>query len=941
MKSSEKNHESTKGPEKNRAQELAKLVTKIRLRPDYQLKRCEENEAACRESEAILGESIPHIPKPNIDKLRKVAKKTGKLTEADRALIAAAERELEAKQAKLKKGSEKKKDKNEKVDMEKKMKEVKGKLDKKVDNKFGKGMLDEAWEEIKDNVALVAAFIKDFRNTAMAFLKGIKDMAIQFAKHPIDTLINAGASALEAAKKATRGLYQAGRFVMRGLINFGGGIATLGKNLFKKGVKKGVKKRIDKLHKKPRDKFRGDPETVKKNLQHMPDAQRQQLGEDILKKYKLIPEGIHLSPAQKKAIIDAHNIKPTGGIDKDGFLKYTREEIILMREKLEKQFTADQRAALQRNGVCGSNFSSLSPNPRRAETLQEASTREAANRVADLKKEKESKEWRKKRSASGARQISGDNMSHLVSTEHMTRQGVRPAIAGKIAKRERIDLSPEGHDVVNAFIETHINDINMSKFDSPELFFRQMDNGIMDEIERYVSAKGMNGTLDIGTAEKARDYMNTYSGRLKQMLEIAKNRANPKGIKRLSEIFKKSPNTLKYEELIKEITERKEIIEDVRNSIFRFTGSKREYGEKTLTHREKMIFKSKRNQVPVNDEMLENAKLNPKDRLVAAEKALGRELSPKIKAAIWKAHRKGKEGEGLGTYSRGTKISKGLTLMRALTEDHMSRGMDMKPARKKAKEEARILMDKGLAGESVPNQGILEFRLAKGKTRLHKLYQEHTIKNNEKKMVWKKGTPESVKAKRRELIEKIKQTKAEYDKIKKPTIPKEKARTEIAERKYRAQSEQVKKSGVGEDVLGKIPEPSSKAFNNLAKMNPAYRMVAPLKEMESALLQQGGDIARDIRILYEKRLIEIAEDMPHKTTELVQRFLKVTKTKHNTGSELFDNFYSQVCERINEKIDLDVPNAAELKVLKKKIKDDFQRLSKENDMRFSGEEIYE
>ena len=73
MKSSEKNHESTKGPEKNRAQELAKLVTKIRLRPDYQLKRCEENEAACRESEAILGESIPHIPKPNIDKLRKVA----------------------------------------------------------------------------------------------------------------------------------------------------------------------------------------------------------------------------------------------------------------------------------------------------------------------------------------------------------------------------------------------------------------------------------------------------------------------------------------------------------------------------------------------------------------------------------------------------------------------------------------------------------------------------------------------------------------------------------------------------------------------------------------------------------------------------------------------------------------------------------------------------
>ena len=125
--------------------------------------------------------------------------------------------------------------------IEDRMEAVKADLDSKVDNKFGKGMLDRAWQEIKDNVELVKAFVENTVETVKAMISGIAESVKNFVMHPIDTLANAGASGWEAAKKAASGAYEAGAFVMGSIIAVGGGIVALGKNIIKGGLKKGVK----------------------------------------------------------------------------------------------------------------------------------------------------------------------------------------------------------------------------------------------------------------------------------------------------------------------------------------------------------------------------------------------------------------------------------------------------------------------------------------------------------------------------------------------------------------------------------------------------------------------------------------------------------------------------------------------------------------------------
>ena len=72
------------------------------------------------------------------------------------------------------------------------------------------------------------------------------------------------------------------------------------------------------------------------------------------------------------------------------------------------------------------------------------------------------------------------------------------------------------------------------------------------------------------------------------------------------------------------------------------------------------------------------------NRINRAQEVIGRELNPKEQAALIKAHHLGKDGENLTTgYSRETRISKGLVLMR---EGGFNRA------------EAQKLMDEGIAG---------------------------------------------------------------------------------------------------------------------------------------------------------------------------------------------------------------------------------------------------
>ena len=144
-------------------------------------------------------------------------------------------------QEKAKEGEKDKSEDSEK-DLDAKMKEVKEKLDSQVDSKFGKGMLDRAWEEIKGSADMVKAFMEDAWEAGKAMLSGIAEQVKNFIMHPIDTLKSAGASGWEAIKKATSGAYEAGAFVMGALLAVGGGIAALGKNLLKGGLKKGAKK---------------------------------------------------------------------------------------------------------------------------------------------------------------------------------------------------------------------------------------------------------------------------------------------------------------------------------------------------------------------------------------------------------------------------------------------------------------------------------------------------------------------------------------------------------------------------------------------------------------------------------------------------------------------------------------------------------------------------
>ncbi len=134
-----------------------------------------------------------------------------------------------------------------KDNVEEKLEAVKKDLDSKVDNKFGQGMLDRAWDEIKDNYEMVKAVLADAIGFVKNLVVGIAEAVVNFIKHPIDTLTSAGASAWEATKKAMSGTYEAGKFVMGGLILVAGGIAGLGKKLVSKFGKGAAKKSIKKM----------------------------------------------------------------------------------------------------------------------------------------------------------------------------------------------------------------------------------------------------------------------------------------------------------------------------------------------------------------------------------------------------------------------------------------------------------------------------------------------------------------------------------------------------------------------------------------------------------------------------------------------------------------------------------------------------------------------
>ncbi len=132
--------------------------------------------------------------------------------------------------------------------------------------KFAKGMMEATVDWFKENWEMASALIATPIATAMAVVKGIKDMAINFIKSPIATLKSAGVGGWQAVKKAASGLYHAGRFVATALLEFGGGIASMGRKIFKAGFKKGLKKGAtpDKKPDAPSTQPKAQTETVKK-----------------------------------------------------------------------------------------------------------------------------------------------------------------------------------------------------------------------------------------------------------------------------------------------------------------------------------------------------------------------------------------------------------------------------------------------------------------------------------------------------------------------------------------------------------------------------------------------------------------------------------------------------------------------------------------------------
>ncbi len=115
-----------------------------------------------------------------------------------------------------------------------------------------------------------------------------------------------------------------------------------------------------------------------------------------------------------------------------------------------------------------------------------------------------SKERRRKLGLdSGKMNVSGANRENLKTHDGMTRQGDRSRIEGQF-KSSKINLLPEGPDVVNKYVKLHSNEINTTN-DVNDLL-NQVKIRVPQKLISYVAHHSQRGTLDKAVVDNIVEY---------------------------------------------------------------------------------------------------------------------------------------------------------------------------------------------------------------------------------------------------------------------------------------------------------------------------------------------------------------------------------------------------------------------------------------------------